>query len=142
MNIGILVTLLGLAVFVYVVTKFRDHEITEDPSDLQFSNLKNIPGEDYVDLNVVKVGKTKTLGSYHSSGYISWKAFFNPKTPEDLEKRKPASMALVTIYSVFIVMGAMMKLLDIPVGVYFVGGLLALLSLLVIMKYIQYSFFS
>jgi hypothetical protein len=71
--------------------------------------------------------------SYRSSGFISWEAFFNPKTREDMEKRKPATMALV-VYGVFSVMGAMMKLLDIPVGVYFVGGMLVLLSLLVIVK--------
>ena len=91
---------------------------------MQFSDQKNILGEDYVDLNVFKAGNTKTLASYHSSGYIRWEAFFNPKTREDMEKRKPATMALVIIYGVFTVMSVMMKLLDIPIGVYFIGGIL------------------
>ena len=33
-------------------------------------------------------------------------------------------MALVIIYGVFTVMSVMMKLLDIPIGVYFIGGIL------------------
>lgn len=138
-NIGMFVALMGMAVVVYVVVKFRDGELNETPGELQFSNLKNIPGEDYVDLNVVKAGKTKTLASYSSSGFISWEAFFNPKTREDIAKRKPATMALVVFYGVFMVMGGMMKLLDIPIGVYFVGGMLVLLSLLVIIKYVQHG---
>jgi hypothetical protein len=138
-NLGILVALLGMAVFVYVVVKFRDGSIDEEPSELQFANQKNIPGEDYVDLNVVKVGKTKTLGTYHSSGFISWEAFFNPKTREDMEKRKPATIALAVVYGVFAVMGVMMRLLDIPIGVYFVGGMQVLLSVLVIIKFLQHG---
>lgn len=138
-NIGLLIAFAGLGIVVYVIVKFRDLEITEDPGDLQFSNLKNIPGEDYVDLNVVKVGKTKTLASYHSSGFISWKAFFNPKTREDINKRKPATMALAVVYALFTAMGGIMKLLDIQVGVYFTGILLVLVSLLVIIKYVQFG---
>lgn len=138
-NIGLLIAFLGLGIVVYVIVKYRDLEITEDPSELQFSNLKNIPGEDYVDLNVVKVGKTKTLRSYHNSGFISWEAFFNPKTRDDLNKRTPATMALVVVYGVFIVMGGVMKLMDIQIGVYFTGILLVLVSLLVIIKYIQHG---
>ncbi len=138
-NVGLLIALAGLGIVVYVIVKFRDLEITEDPSELQFSNLKNIPGEDYVDLNVVKVGKTKTLGSYHSSGFISWEAFFNPKTKDDINKRKPATIALAVVYAVFTVMGGIMRLMDIQIGVYFTGVLLVLLSLLVIIKYVQYG---
>ncbi len=95
LNIGLLVTVIGMGTVVYVLAKYRDMDLTEDPGELQFSNLKNIPGEDYVDLNVVKVGKTRTLGSFHSSGSIKWEAFFNPKTSEDMERRKPAAVALV-----------------------------------------------
>ena len=139
MNIGLLIAFAGLGIVVYVIVKFRDLEINEDPSDLQFSNLKNIPGEDYVDLNVVKVGKTKTLASYHSSGFISWEAFFNPKTRDDINKRKPATMALAVVYAVFTVMGGIMRLMDIQIGVYFTGILLVLLSSLVIIKYVQFG---
>lgn len=138
-NIGLLIAVAGLGIVVYIIVKFRDLDISEDPGELQFSNLKNIPGEDYVDLNVVKVGKTRTLKSYHSSGFISWEAFFNPKTREDLDKRKPATMALVIVYAVFTVMGGIMKLMDIQIGVYFTGILLVLVSLLVIIKYVQFG---
>jgi hypothetical protein len=138
-NIGLLIAVAGLGIVVYIIVKFRDLDISEDPGELQFSNLKNIPGEDYVDLNVVKVGKTRTLKSYNSSGFISWEAFFNPKTREDLDKRKPATMALVIVYAVFTVMGGMMKLMDIQIGVYFTGILLVLVSLLVIIKYVQFG---
>ena len=138
-NIGLLVTVLGAGTVVYVLAKYRDVNLTEDPGGLQFSNLKNIPGEDIVDLNVVKVGKTRTLGSYHSSGSIRWEAFFNPKTAEDMEKRKPAAIALVAAYGVFAVMTAMMKLMDIPVGYYFTGVLLVLLSVLVVYKFVVHG---
>lgn len=138
-NLGILVALLGMGVFLYVVVKHRDGAISENPSDVQFANLKNIPGEDYVDLNVAKVGKTKTLASFSSSGSISWEAFFNPKTREDMKKRKPAIVALAVFYGVFTVMGLMMRLLDIPIGVYFVGGMQVLLSMLVLVKFLQHG---
>lgn len=138
-NIGLLVTVLGAGTVVYVLAKYRDVNLTEDPGGLQFSNLKNIPGEDIVDLNVVKVGKTRTLGSYHSSGSIRWEAFFNPKTAEDMEKRKPAAIALVAAYGVFAVMAALMKLMDIPVGYYFTGVLLVLLSVLVVYKFVVHG---
>ena len=138
-NIGLLVTVLGAGTVVYVLAKYRDVNLTEDPGGLQFSNLKNIPGEDVVDLNVVKVGKTRTLGSYHSSGSIRWEAFFNPKTAEDMEKRKPAAIALVAAYGVFAVMAALMKLMDIPVGYYFTGVLLVLLSVLVVYKFVVHG---
>ena len=138
-NIGLLVTVLGAGTVVYVLAKYRDVNLTEDPGGLQFSNLKNIPGEDIVDLNVVKVGKTRTLDSYHSSGSIRWEAFFNPKTAEDMEKRKPAAIALVAAYGVFAVMAALMKLMDIPVGYYFTGVLLVLLSVLVVYKFVVHG---
>ena len=136
LNIGLLVTVIGVGTVVYVLAKYRDMDLTEDPGELQFSNLRNIPGEDIVDLNVVKVGKTRTLGSFHSSGSIKWEAFFNPKTSEDMERRKPAAVALVAAYGVFAVMTAMMRLMDIPVGYYFSGALLMLLSVLVVYKYV------
>ena len=106
LDIGLFVTVLGLGIVVYVIARYRDMELTEDPGGLQFSSLKNIPGEDFVDLNVVKVGKTRTLGSYHGSGSIKWEAFFNPSTSEDMERRKPAAVALVAAYGVFAVMAA------------------------------------
>ena len=136
LNIGLLVTVIGVGTVVYVLAKYRDMDLTEGPGELQFSNLRNIPGEDIVDLNVVKVGKTRTLGSFHSSGSIKWEAFFNPKTSEDMERRKPVAVALVAAYGVFSVMTAMMRLMDIPVGYYFSGALLMLLSVLVVYKYV------
>ena len=74
---GILMTVLAVIIVIYVSFKYRKGELTMEPGELQFSNLKNIPGEDYVDLNIIKTGKTKTLRSYNSSGFISWEAFFN-----------------------------------------------------------------
>lgn len=57
-SIGLVVLSAGIVVFVGFL--YKKGEINETPGDLQFANLKNIPGEDYVDLNIVKVGKTKT----------------------------------------------------------------------------------
>jgi len=139
LNIGLLVTVIGVGTVVYVLAKYRDMDLTEDPGELQFSNLRNIPGEDIVDLNVVKVGKTRTLGSFHSSGSIKWEAFFNPTTVEDMERRKPAAVALVAAYGVFAVMTSMMRLMDIPVGYYFSWALLKFLSVLVVYKFVVHG---
>ena len=139
LDIGLFVTVLGLGTVVYVIARYRDMELTEDPGGLQFSSLKNIPGEDFVDLNVVKVGKTRTLGSFHGSGSIKWEAFFNPSSSEDMERRKPAAVALVAAYGVFAVMAAVMKLMGIPVGYYFSGALLVLLSVLVVYKFVVHG---
>ena len=138
-DIGLFVTVIGLGTVVYVLTRYRDMDLTEDPGGLQFSSLKNIPGEDFVDLNVVKVGKTRTLGSFHGSGSIKWEAFFNPSTSEDMEKRKPAAVALVAAYGVFAVMAAVMKLMGVPAGYYFSVALLVLLSVLVVYKFVVHG---
>jgi hypothetical protein len=119
--------------------KYRKGELTEEPGDLQFANLKNIPGEDYVDLNVVKVGKTKTFKSYSSSGFISWEAYFHPKTQEDMNKRVPATIAIITIFAVGIVMTVIMKFMAIQIGYYFGLVYLALASVLVLVKFIQFN---
>ena len=139
LDIGLFVTVIGLGTVVYVLIKYRDMDLTEDPGGLQFSNFKNIPGEDFVDLNVVKVGKTRTLGSFHGSGSIKWEAFFNPSSSEDMERRKPAAIALVAAYCVFAVMAAVMKLMGIPAGYYFSGALLVLLSVLVVYKFVVHG---
>ncbi len=139
MNIGLLVTLAAVIVVIYVTIKYRNGELTEKPIDLQFSRLDNMPGEGYVDLNTVKAGKTKTLKSVGSSGYISWEAYFHPKTREDMEKRLPATIAIIIIFAVGIVITAVMKLLEIQVGYYFGLGYLFLASALVLIKYIEYN---
>ena len=139
LNIDLLITVMGVGTVVYVLTKYKDMDLTEEPVGLQFSNLKNIPGEDIVDLNVVKVGKTRTLASFRGSGSIKWEAFFNPSTSEDMKRRKPAAVALVAAYGVFAVMAAVMKLMGIPVGYYFSGALLVLLRVLVVYKFIVHG---
>ena len=139
LDIGLFVTAIGLGTVVYVIARYRDIELTEDSGGLQFSKLKNIPGEDFVDLNVVKVGKTRTLGSFHGSGSIKWEAFFNPSSSEDMERRKPAAVALVAAYGVFAGMAAVMKLMGIPAGYYFSVALLVLLSVLVVYKFLVHG---
>lgn len=138
-DFGLLMTLIAVILVIYVTIKYRKGKINEDPSELQFARLKNIPGEDYVDLNVVKVGKTKTLGAYSSSGFISWEAYFNPKTPEDMKKRTPATIAVIVIFAMGIVMTAIMKLMVIPIGYYFGLAYLFLASALVLVKFIQFK---
>ena len=132
-------TVLAVIIVVYVSFKYRKGELTMEPGELQFSNLKNIPGEDYVDLNIIKTGKTKTLRSYNSSGFISWEAFFNPKTEEDLQKRMPATIAVITIFAVGIIITAAMKLLEISIGYYFGLAFLFLASALVLVKFVEFK---
>lgn len=138
-NGALLVTVAAVLLVIYVTMKYRKGELTEEPGDLQFANLKNIPGEDYVDLNVVKVGKTKTLKSYSSSGFISWEAYFHPKTQEDMNKRVSATIAIITIFAVGIVMTVIMKFMAIQIGYYFGLVYLALASVLVLVKFIQFN---
>lgn len=138
-NVGILVTVIAVVIVIYVTAKYRKGELNEEPGHLQFAEFKNIPGEDYVDLNVVKMGKTKTLKSYSSRGYISWEAYFNPKTREDMAKREPATIAVITLLGVGIIITAIMKLMDITIGYYFGLAFLFLASLLVLVKFIEYK---
>jgi len=138
-NTGLLMTLIAVVMVIYITLKYRTGELTEEPGELQFANLKNIPGEDYVDLNIIKTGKTKTLGSYTSSGSISWEAYFNPKTREDMQKRTPATIAVITIFAVGIIITAIMKLMVIPIGYYFGLAYLFLASALVLVKFIQFK---
>jgi len=132
-------TVAAVIIVIYVTIKYRNGELTEKPGDLQFSRLDNMPGDGYVDLNVVKVGKTKTLKSYSSSGFISWEAYFLPKTQEDMEKRLPATIAVITIFAIGIVMTAIMKLMDFPTGYYFGLVYLFLASALVLIKFIEFN---
>ena len=138
-NVSIFATLIAVVLVVYVTVKYRKGELTEKPGDLQFSRLSNMPGDDYVDLNVVKVGKTKTLKSYSSSGFISWEAYFHPKTQEDMSKRLPATIAVITIFAVGIVMTVIMKLMSIMIGYYFGIVYLLLASVLVLVKFIEFN---
>ena len=138
-NASLLVTGIAVLLVIYVTMKYRKGELTEEPGDLQFANLKNIPGEDYVDLNIVKVGKTKTLKSYSSSGFISWEVYFHPKTQEDMNKRIPATIAVITIFAVGIVMTIIMKFMAIQIGYYFGLVYLALASLLVLVKFVEFN---
>ena len=50
-----------------------------------------------------------------------------------------AAVALVAAYGVFAVMAAVMKLMGIPVGYYFSGALLVLLSVLVVYKFVVHG---
>ena len=138
-NASLLVTGIAVLLVIYVTMKYRKGELKEDPGDLQFANLKNIPGVDYVDLNIVKVGKTKTLKSYSNSGFISWEAYFHPKTQEDMSKRVPATIAIITIFAVGIVMTVIMKFMAIQIGYYFGLVYLALASLLVLVKFVEFN---
>ena len=138
-NAGLWMTLIAVIMVIYVTLKYRTGELNEEPGELQFANQKNIPVEDYVDLNVVKVGKTKTLASYSSSGFISWEAYFNPKTREDMQKRTPATIAVIVIFAVGIVITAIMKLMVISIGYYFGLAYLFLASALVLVKFIQFK---
>ena len=136
---GLLMTLIAVVLVIYVTLKYRKGELTEEPGELQFTDLKNIPGEEYVDLNIIKTGRTKTVGSYSSSGFISWEAYFNPKTREDMQKRTPATIAVIVIFAVGIVITAIMKLMVIPIGYYFGLAYLFLASALVLIKFIQFK---
>jgi hypothetical protein len=134
-----LTTLIAVIVVIYVTLKYRRGELTEKPGDLQYSRLDNMPGDSYIDLNAVKTGKTKTLKSINSSGYISWEAYFKPKTAEDMEKRLPATIAVTTIFALGILITAVMKLMEIQIGYYFGLAYLFLASALVLIKFIEYN---
>lgn len=138
-NVSLLVTVIAVILVGYVTVKYRKGEINEEPGDLQFAKMKNIPGLDYVDLNVAKVGKTKTLKSFSSSGFISWEAYFHPKTKEDMDKRLPATIAVITIFAVGIMMTLIMKFMAISIGYYFGLAYLLLASLLVLVKFIEFN---
>jgi hypothetical protein len=137
-SISLFTILVAVAMVIYVTLKYRKGELTEDPGDLQFARLDNMPGDGYVDLNVKKVGKTKTLASFNKSGFISWEAYFHPKTKKDMEDRLPATIAIIAIFAVGIMMAVIMKLMDFTAGYYFSLAYLTLASLLVLVKFIEF----
>ncbi|MBE0634079.1 hypothetical protein IH574_05865 [Candidatus Bathyarchaeota archaeon] len=138
-NAAIFTTIVVVIMVIYVTIKYRKGELTEKPGDLQFSRLSNLPGEDYVDLNVVKVGKNKTLASFNKSGFISWEAYFHPQTKKDVEDRLPATIAIIAIFAVGIMMTVIMKLMQFTTGYYFSLAYLTLASLLVLVKFIEFN---
>ena len=85
------------------------------------------------------MGKTRTLKSYNASGFISWEAYFHPKTEEDMKKRTPATIAVAIIFGMGIMMTAIMKLMDFPIGYYFGLIYLFLASALVFVKFIEFN---
>jgi hypothetical protein len=134
-SIGLVVLSAGIVVFVGFL--YKKGEINETPGDLQFANLKNIPGEDYVDLNIVKVGKTKTIFSYSNMGSISWVDFYHPTTQKHVEDRSMAVKMILGMYGIFGAMGAVMKLVDLAVGVYFMLFMMVAVALLTTVKFIE-----
>ena len=138
-NISLLTISVTVAMVMYVTVKHRKGELIEDPGDLQFARLDNMPGDGYVDLNVKKVGKTKTLASFNKSGFISWEAYLHPKTKKDFEDRLPGTIALIAIFVVGIMRAVIMKLMDFMVGYYFSLVYLTLASLLVLVKFIEFN---
>ncbi len=137
MSLTLVSVLVSLVIILRVTLFYKKGELSETPSDLQFSNLKNIPGEDYVDLNVVKVGKTRTLFSYHDVGFIKWVDFFYPSSPEHLEKRVIAVKILIGMYAIFGAIGGVMWLVDLVVGIYFVSFMMAAVALVTVLKYVE-----
>ncbi len=138
-SLGLLMTVIAVVTVIYVTVKYRKGELTEKPGDLQYSKLSNMPSDGYEDLNIAKVGKTKTLKSYNKSGSISWEAYFHPKTKEDMEKRLPATIAVTTIFGIGIIITAIMKLMDFQIGYYFGLAYLVLASALVLVKFIEFN---
>jgi len=133
---------MGLVVFsalvvVFIGFLYKKGEINEIPGDLQFANLKNIPGEDYVDLNVVKVGKTKTLFSYSNVGSIRWVDFYHPTTQEHLEKRSMAVKMIIVMYGIFGAMSLVMWFVDLAVGLYFMLFMMVAVALVTVLKFIE-----
>jgi hypothetical protein len=130
---------LALSVFILVGVGFlyKKGEINETPGDLQFANLKNIPGEDYVDLNVVKVGKTKTLFSYSNVGSIRWVDFYYPTTLDHIEKRSMAVKMILVMYSIFGLMGLIMWVVDLAIGLYFMYFMMGAVALVTVLKFIE-----
>ena len=89
--------LAAAGIAIVVLNLRRTGRITESPNDLQFADRKYIPPEGYVDTNVVKVGKTKTLKSYVAEGSMSWADFFDPKEGQE-DKRATAAYMLIGFY--------------------------------------------
>ncbi len=128
---------LSYVIVVFVGLLYKKGEINESPGNLQFANLKNIPGEDYVDLNIVKVGKTKTIFSYSNVGSISWVDFYHPTTQKHIEDRSMAVKMILVMYGIFGAMGLVMWLVDLAVGIYFMLLMMGAVALLTVVKYIE-----
>ena len=127
------VIIAAIGVAIVAVNLRRRGGLDEDPNELQFSKRRYIPPEGYVDTNVVKVGKTKTLASFFSKGSMRWDDFFNPKTEEHVEMRANVTYAVMGFYIISGLVTVVMVYLDVTWGYYF--GLLVMAYATLIIGY-------
>ena len=134
-SIGLVV--LSAVIVVFVGFLYKKGEINETPGHLQFANLRNIPGDDYVDLHVVKVGKTRTIFSYSNVGSIRWVDFYHPTTQKHIEDRSMAVKMILVMYAIFGAMGLVMWLVELAVGIYFMLFMMVAVAALTTVKFIE-----
>ncbi|HIH87979.1 TPA: hypothetical protein HA344_02070 [Candidatus Bathyarchaeota archaeon] len=112
-------------------------ELGEKPSELQFAKRKYIPDVGFVDTNVVKVGRTKTLAGFFSEGSMRWDDFFNPKTEEHMEMRATATYAVMGFYLISGLVTVVMVYIDLTWGYYFGLLVMAYATLIIGYNYVK-----
>lgn len=94
----ILAFVAACGIILATIIQFKKKKLNEKPGELQFSKRKHIAGEGFVDTNIVKIGKTKTLLSFSSQGFIRWEDFFNPKNEKQIKLRNAARYYILGFY--------------------------------------------
>lgn len=133
---AIVAVLAAAGIAIAVLNLQRKGQISETPNELQFANRKYIPPEGYVDTNVVKTGKTKTLASFASEGSMSWADFFNPREGQE-EKRATATYMLIGFFVIAGLVTVAMSYLGVTWGYYFGLILMGYATLIVGYNYVK-----
>ncbi len=134
--VAIVAVLAAAGIAIAVLNLQRKGRINEAPNELQFANRKYIPPEGYVDTNVVKTGRTKTLAGFTAEGSMSWADFFNPREGQE-EKRATATSMLIGFFVIAGLVTVAMSYLGVTWGYYFGLLLMGYATLIVGYNYVK-----
>jgi hypothetical protein len=138
MTAVILVFVAALAIALVAIIFLKKGKLNEKPGEFQFSKRKHIAGEGFVDTNIVKAGKTRTLLSFSSQGFIRWKDFFNPKNEEQIRLRNTAIYYILGFYIIAGLITMVMAYMDLTLGFYIGLLMIAYATLIIGINYKKY----
>lgn len=132
----VFVAAIGIALVAIILLK--KGKLNEKPGELQFSKRKHIAGEGFVDTNIFKAGKTKTLLNFSSQGFIRWEDFFNPKNEEQIKLRDAAKYYILGFYIIAGLLTMAMAYMDLTLGFCIGLMMIAYATLIIGINYRKY----
>lgn len=138
---ALLVAVLSIVLVLFILNQKRKGRLQETPNEHHFSQKEYQAGQGYVDHNPRKIGRTKTLKSFSSHGFISWEDYFHPTSEEHMFKRRIARRVIIVTY--FLIMGLIVifALIDMIGGMLFLIALMLYLTILILLKFLTIKVF-